>query len=83
MRVREIMPHCLFLVPGFGAQGRSAEEASKCFKPDGTGAIVTASRSVIYAYEQAAYRERFGDDWERCITEACADFVPAIRAVLP
>ena len=43
-RIRTSMPSCLFLVPGFGAQGRTSEEIAKCFKPDGTGAIVNACR---------------------------------------
>ncbi len=80
-RIRALMPNCLFLVPGFGAQGRTANEVAKCFKPDGTGAIVTASRSVIYAYEDAKYRAT-AHNWQRCIAEACGEFVAAVREVL-
>ena len=80
-RIRALMPSCLFLVPGFGAQGRTANEVVKCFKPDGTGAIVTASRSVIYAYEDAKYRAT-AYNWQRCIAEACREFVAAVREVL-
>ncbi len=82
-RLRESMPHCLFLVPGYGAQGKSAEEVALCFKLDGTGAIVNASRSVIFAYEDQKYRGLYGDDWRRCIEASCRDFVNAIRAVTP
>ncbi len=49
-RLRERYPQQLFLVPGFGAQGGGAEDVKACFKPDGTGALITASRSVIYAF---------------------------------
>jgi orotidine-5'-phosphate decarboxylase len=80
-RIRALMPNCLFLVPGFGAQGRTANEVAKCFKSDGTGAIVTASRSVIYAYEDAKYRAT-AHNWQRCIAEACGEFVAAVRGVL-
>lgn len=80
-RIRTLMPNCLFLVPGFGAQGRTADEVAKCFKPDGTGAIVTASRSVIYAYHDQRYRDASGDDWRRCVEHGCKDFVEAIRGV--
>ena len=80
-RLRTLMPQCLFLVPGFGAQGRTANEVARYFKADGTGAIVTASRSVIYAYQQA---ENGGDgDWKRSIDQACRDLVCAIREVIP
>lgn len=81
VRIRAWMPNCIFLVPGFGAQGRSAEEVAKCFKPDGTGAIVAASRSVIYAYEDSKYGSA-GADWQQCVGAACKDFVAAVRDVL-
>jgi orotidine-5'-phosphate decarboxylase len=48
-RLREIMPQQVFLVPGFGAQGGAADDVRPCFGRHGTGAIVTASRSIIYA----------------------------------
>jgi orotidine-5'-phosphate decarboxylase len=75
------MPNCLFLVPGFGAQGRTANEVAKCFKSDGTGALVTASRSVIYAYEDAKYLST-GVDWQECVAAACKEFVTTVRDVL-
>ena len=82
-RVRELMPHCLFLVPGFGAQGRTADEVATCFRADGSGAIVNASRSVMFAYDDARYRTTVGADWRKCIESACRDFVTAVRDVLP
>lgn len=81
-RLRSLMPHCLFLVPGFGAQGRSAEQVRACFKTDGSGALVNASRSVIYAYEESKYRERFADSWEGCVEQACRDFVEALKPLM-
>ncbi len=81
-RIRSLMPNCIFLVPGFGAQGRTADEVAKCFRPDGTGAIVNASRSVIYAYNEERHRDQYGDDWPRAVEYACRDYVEAIRAVL-
>jgi len=81
VRIRALMPNCIFLVPGFGAQGRTADEVAKCFKPDGTGALVTASRSVIYAYEDAKYRSA-GIDWQECVAAACKEFVAIVRNVL-
>jgi len=80
---RAMMPHCIFLVPGFGAQGGTASDIGACFKPDGTGALVTASRSVIYAYDDMKYLERFTSEWEKCIEQACKDFVAEVRNVVP
>ncbi|NLX13279.1 MAG: orotidine-5'-phosphate decarboxylase [Phycisphaerales bacterium] len=81
-RLRELMPHCYFLVPGYGAQGGTADDIVPCFKPDGTGAIVTASRSVIYAYEDMKYIERFPSEWDKCIEQACKDFIADISKVV-
>lgn len=47
-RWRAAMPHAWFLVPGFGAQGAGVEAIRPHFRPDGTGALVTSSREVLY-----------------------------------
>jgi orotidine-5'-phosphate decarboxylase len=62
-----------FLVPGFGSQGASAQDCVKFCKPDGTGALINASRSIIYAYENPQYKQQFGNNWERCIEQAAID----------
>ena len=63
----------IFLVPGFGAQGATAADCLKFCKPDGTGALINASRSIIYAYEDEKYSKQFGDNWEKCIEQAVID----------
>ena len=55
--LRTLMPHIPFLIPGYGAQGGTAEDAKWGFLPDGTGAIVNASRSIIYASNKSDYAE--------------------------
>lgn len=50
--LRKIMPNSIFLVPGYGAQGGSAEDVKPCFNEDGMGAIVNSSRGIIFAYEK-------------------------------
>ena len=50
--LREIMKRNYFLVPGYGAQGGSAEDIAACFNPDGLGAFVSSSRGILYHYEQ-------------------------------
>ncbi len=62
-----------FLVPGYGSQGASAADCVRFCKPDGTGALINASRSIIYAYEKPEYKDQFGDDWKRCIEQAVID----------
>ena len=62
-----------FLVPGYGSQGASAADCVRFCKPDGTGALINASRSIIYAYEKPQYKDQFGDDWKKCIEQAVID----------
>jgi len=72
-RLRERYPKMLLLVPGYGAQGATAEQIKVAFRSDGLGALVNASRSIIYAHENETFRERFGDNWTGCIEQAVLD----------
>ncbi|MCX5661216.1 MAG: orotidine-5'-phosphate decarboxylase [Planctomycetota bacterium] len=76
-RLRELMPRQLFLVPGFGAQGGSADDVRPCFKPDGTGALITASRSVLFAYEKPKT-----EDWTGAIERAAVEMKAAVGRIL-
>ncbi|WP_113672000.1 orotidine-5'-phosphate decarboxylase [Vallitalea guaymasensis] len=60
--LRKIMPKTFFLVPGYGAQGATAEDLAGCFNKDGLGAIVNSSRGIIAAYTKEAYRNKFKDE---------------------
>ena len=62
-----------FLVPGYGSQGATAADCVRFCKSDGTGALINASRSIIYAYEIPKYKEQFGSDWKKCIEQAVID----------
>jgi orotidine-5'-phosphate decarboxylase len=71
--LRQKYDNIWFLVPGYGSQGASADDCVRFCKPDGTGALINASRSIIYAYEKPKYKEQFGDDWKRCVEQAVID----------
>ena len=51
-RARELMPHAMILVPGYGAQGASADDSVAAARSDGSGIIVNASRSLMYAWRR-------------------------------
>jgi orotidine-5'-phosphate decarboxylase len=51
-RARELMPATLILVPGYGAQGATAFDAVAAARPNKSGILVSASRSVMYAYRK-------------------------------
>lgn len=52
-RLRRALPHTPFLVPGFGAQGGGIGDVAGGFDGRGLGAVVNASRSVLYAYRDS------------------------------
>ena len=64
-RIRERLPSAVMLVPGYGAQGASAEDAVAGFSRRGgrlVGGLVNASRSILFA----------GDPWEEAFEAALA-----------
>ncbi|MCG3136883.1 MAG: Orotidine 5'-phosphate decarboxylase [Phycisphaerae bacterium] len=81
-RLRELMPRSIFLVPGYGAQGATADDVRPCFNADGRGALITASRSVIFAHASPRYQARHGDQWEKCVESACRDFAGEVQKIL-
>lgn len=60
-RLREIMPHTFFLVPGYGAQGGKAEDLAVCFNENGLGAIVNSSRGIIAAHQIEKYKNKYSE----------------------
>lgn len=56
--LREKMPHTMFLVPGYGAQGGGARDVSFAFDDKGMGAIINSSRAIMCAYQKSETDER-------------------------
>jgi len=55
-QLRASLEGSFFLIPGYGAQGGSADDATHGFDDRGLGAVVNSSRGVIYAFnEEAGY----------------------------
>lgn len=64
--LREKYDRLFFLVPGYGAQGGTAKNVQFAFDRFGHGAIVTASRSILCAWQKA------GSDGTDYLTHAVA-----------
>ncbi len=62
--LRTAMPDVWFLVPGYGAQGGTADDVRVAYRPDGLGAIVNSSRGVTFPFHPD------DPDWESRIVEA-------------
>lgn len=62
-KLRQLMPHNIFLVPGYGAQGGTAKDVRHCFDKDGFGALINSSRNIIYAWEGSDQfsEKKYGD----------------------
>ncbi|GBE57546.1 orotidine 5'-phosphate decarboxylase [bacterium BMS3Abin01] len=62
--LRELLPRVFFLMPGYGAQGAGTDDVAPAFDSRGLGALITASRSIIYAGS--------GDDYAAAAAAAAA-----------
>ncbi len=81
-RMRDVMKHTFILVPGYGAQGGTAEDLKVFFDGDGLGAIVNSSRGIIAAYKNDKYAsygpEGFADAARAAVLDMKADIAKAI-----
>lgn len=75
---RALMPDAFFLLPGYGAQGGTAEGILGAFRADGSGAIVNASRSILYAWR----KENTPDDWQGAARKAAVEMNADLNAAL-
>lgn len=82
-RLRELMPKTYFLVPGYGAQGATAEDLAGCFNKDGLGAIVNSSRGIIAAYTKEKYKKDFTEkEFAKASRQAVIDMKEDLNRVL-
>ena len=80
--LRKKMPHTYFLVPGYGAQGATAQDLKPCFHEDGLGAIVNSSRGIIAAYRQEKYARFGAEHFAEASRQAVLDMAADINSVL-
>jgi orotidine-5'-phosphate decarboxylase len=78
--LRAHMPDQIFLIPGYGAQGGTAEDIRIMRRasqpPEKSGVLVTASRSVIYA------KANEGQHWLEAVGTAAKNLAHEIRDVV-
>lgn len=75
-RLREVLPHTFFLIPGYGAQGGNAEMLKSCFGGDGLGGVVNNSRGILCAYKKN------GGTYYSAAREACIAMQKDLSAVI-
>ena len=74
--LRRRLEHTFFLVPGYGAQGGTAEDVQYAFNKYGHGAIVNASRSIMCAWQKTG---RDGTDYQEAARAAAVAMRDDIR----
>jgi len=77
-RLRSAMPSSPFLVPGYGAQGATASDVGAAFDENGHGALINASRSILYAFDRGP--EKPGN-WEEAVAAAAKSAAEELEAV--
>lgn len=65
--LRAQLPHTFFLVPGYGAQGGTAEDVQYAFDEKGHGAIVNSSRGIMCAWKKTGQN---GADYQQAARDA-------------
>jgi orotidine-5'-phosphate decarboxylase len=68
--LRELMPHQPFLIPGVGAQGGRPDDLGPAFGGRAAGALVSASRSIIFAGSPRRAAEELRDALWRAYDDA-------------
>lgn len=67
--VRGLLPHAVLLLPGVGAQGGRTEDLAAAFTAGPASAVVSASRSVLYADGGAGWQEAAAAEARRLADE--------------
>jgi orotidine-5'-phosphate decarboxylase len=78
--LRQAMPHAIFLVPGYGSQGGTAQDCAAAFDAGGLGAVINNSRGIIFAHAKKPYAERFAAvNWQQAVETATRDMINELR----
>jgi orotidine-5'-phosphate decarboxylase len=72
---RKLMPQAVLLLPGIGAQGATPADAARAFTSGPASALVSVSRSVIYAFRVE------GADWRKAAAAESARLRGEVWAV--
>jgi orotidine-5'-phosphate decarboxylase len=63
---RRLLPRAVMLLPGIGAQGAGPADVARAFTSGPASALVTASRSVLYAFRAS------DEDWRAAVAHEAA-----------
>ncbi|MFQ5748853.1 MAG: orotidine-5'-phosphate decarboxylase, partial [Planctomycetota bacterium] len=78
---RALLPRTPLLLPGFGFQGGGAEGLGPAFDARGHGALVAASRSILWAHERREFARL--PRWEEAVEAALDEMIAALAPLGP
>jgi orotidine-5'-phosphate decarboxylase len=79
--LRKRLKSVFFLIPGYGAQGATAQDLAVCFDESGRGGIVNSSRGILCAYKSPKYNGlKFAEAARRAAEDMKEDLTSAIKA---
>lgn len=81
-KLRGIMKNNFFLVPGFGAQGGTADDVAACFNEDGLGAIISSSRGILYHHLTCAEYDGSREMYRQIVRERAEEMRKAVYGEL-
>jgi orotidine-5'-phosphate decarboxylase len=79
--LRGRLPKSIFLLPGYGTQGATADMTRAAFT-NGQGALVSASRSILYAYRNKKYGEAHAPDWQAAMLDAVQEMTRDLAGII-
>ena len=77
--LRKAMPKALFLVPGYGRQGGTAEGTLPCFNDDKLGALVHAARSITFSHEDLSMSRK---EYASIVRENTQEMIKEVNGAL-
>ena len=63
---RRLLPRAILLLPGIGAQGAGPADVARAFTSGPASALLTASRSILYAFRAS------DEDWRAVVAHEAA-----------
>ncbi len=80
--LRRQMPHTVFLIPGFGAQGGRAADIACAFDARGLGAVVNSARGILFAFRRESPQANDAH-WETAVERATREAIAELAAATP
>ncbi len=68
-RLRALMPRAILLMPGYGAQGGSAESIARALDRRGRGVLVPSSRALTFPWRTRDPKAAAPADWKKAIVD--------------